>query len=79
LPTGELTGSGKGVSAAGAAVISKTVTTPAAVKPTVRANGKKKRKLNERGKVKLKPKITYAPTGGDPSPQSKKLKLKKNV
>jgi hypothetical protein len=76
---GELTGSGKAVTVAGAggAVISKTVTAPGAVELTIRAKGKKKRKLNETGKVKVTPEVTYTPTGGDPSTQSRKLKLKK--
>jgi hypothetical protein len=73
---GELTGSGKDVKVAGAAVISKTVTAPGDVKLTIRAKGRKKRKLNDTGKVKVNPKITYTPTGGDPSTQSKRLKLK---
>ena len=74
---GKLTGSGKGVKVAGAAVISKIVTAPGEVKLTIRAKGEKKQKLNETGKVKVKSKITYTPTGGDPATQSKKLKLKK--
>jgi hypothetical protein len=43
----------------------------------VKAKGKKKRKLNDTGKVKLKLSVTYTPTGGDPSTQSLKVKLKK--
>jgi hypothetical protein len=74
---GELTGSGKDVKVAGAAVISKTVTAPGDVKLTIRAKGKKKRKLNDTGKVTVKPNITYTPTGGDPSTQSRKLILTK--
>jgi hypothetical protein len=73
---GELTASGKGVNAAGAAVISKAVTAGTA-SLLIKAKGKKKRKLNENGKVKVNPTITYTPTGGDPSTQSRKLKLKK--
>jgi hypothetical protein len=76
---GELTGSGKGVKVASAAVISKTVTAPGSVKLTIRAKGKKMKTLNETGKVKVKPKITYTPTGGDPSTQSVKVKLKKQL
>ncbi len=75
---GELAASGKGVKAASQATTSKAVTAGAA-KLTIRAKGKKKGKLNDTGKVKLKPKITFTPTGGDPSTQSRKLKLKKNV
>jgi hypothetical protein len=74
---GELTGSGKDVKVAGAAVISKTVTAPGDVKLTIRAKGKKKRKLNATGAVTVTPKITYTPTGGDPSTQPTKLKLRK--
>jgi hypothetical protein len=75
---GELTGSGKGVKVASAAVISKTVS-PGNVKLTIKAKGKKKATLNETGKVNVKPKITYTPTGGSPSTQAKKLKLKKTL
>jgi hypothetical protein len=74
---GELTGSGNGVKAAGAAKISKTVTAPGEVKLLIKAKGKKKRKLNKTGKVKLKVAVTYTPTGGDPSTRSLKVKLKK--
>jgi hypothetical protein len=76
---GELTGSGKGVKVAIAARISKMVTAPGKVKLTITAKGKKKATLNDAGKVTVKPKITYTPTGGDPSTQSVKLKLKKNI
>jgi hypothetical protein len=75
---GELTGSGKGVKVAGAAgaVISKSVPAgPAQL--LIKAKGKKKKKLNETGKVKLNVAVTYTPTGGDPATQSRKLKLKK--
>lgn len=74
---GELTGSGKDVKVAGAAVITQTVTAPGEVKLTIRAKGKKKRKLSKTGMVTVKPRITYTPTGGDPSTQSRKLRLKK--
>lgn len=76
---GELTGSGKGVKVANAAVISKTVSAPGKVKLTIRAKGKKMTTLNETGKVEVRPKITYTPTGGDPSTQSLKVKLKKKL
>jgi hypothetical protein len=65
-----VTASGKGVKAAGAAMISKTVSAPGNVQLLIRAKGKKKGTLNENGKVKVKPKISYTPTGGDPSTQS---------
>jgi hypothetical protein len=77
---GELTGSGNGVkaSSAGRAVISKSVPAGAA-QLLIKAKGKKKRKLNETGKVKLNVAITFTPTGGDPSEQSLKVRLKKKL
>ena len=62
---GELNASGKGVKAAGA-VASKGVAAGQA-QLMIKAKGKKKRKLNETGKVKLAVAVTYAPTGGDPA------------
>jgi hypothetical protein len=53
------------------------VTAPGDVKLTIRARGKRQRKLNDTGKVTVQPKITYTPTDGDPSTQSRQLKLKK--
>lgn len=75
--SGELTGSGKDVKVTGPAVIGKTVTAPGDAKLTIRAKGKSLRKLNDTGKVEVTPRITYTPTGGDPSTQSRKLKLEK--
>lgn len=43
----------------------------------IKANKNKLDRLEENGKVKVKPKITFTPTGGDPSTQSRKLKLRK--
>lgn len=77
---GELAASGNGVraSSAGHAVISKAVGAgPAAL--LIKAKGKKKRKLNRKGKVKLNVAVTYTPTGGNPSTQPTKLKLKKKL
>ena len=66
------------VKSAGAAHASATtVNAPGAAQLLIRAKGKKKRKLNETGKVKLNLAITYTPTGGDASTQSTKVKLKK--
>ena len=78
---GDLTASGKGVTASGAsgAVISKAVIAPGAAQLLIKAKGKKKRKLNDTGKVKLNVAITFTPTGGDPSTQSLKVKLKKKL
>jgi hypothetical protein len=74
---GELVLSGNGVKAAGGARASATATAPGEVKLTIRAQGKKKRKLAATGKVKLNATITYTPTGGDPTSQSVKVKLRK--
>jgi hypothetical protein len=76
---GELTGSGNGVSTAGAALISRAVSAPGEVQLLIQARGKKKTKLNRKGKVKVSPTITYTPTGGDPSSQSIDVKLKKKL
>ena len=45
----------------------------------IKATGKKKKKLTQKGKVKLNVAVTYAPTGGDPGTQSVKVKLKKKI
>jgi hypothetical protein len=73
---GELTAAGKGV--AGTAGISKAVAAGSA-SLLIRATGKKKRKLNDTGKVKLNAKISYTPTGGTANTQSRKVKLKKKL
>ena len=77
---GELTGSGNGVkaSSAGTAAISKSVGAGMA-QLLIKAKGKKKRKLNQDGKVKLTVGITYTPTGGDPATQSVKVRLRKKL
>ncbi len=74
---GELTGSGKGVKVASAAVISRRVTAPGKVKLRIRARGSKKRRLERTGRVSVRLKVTYTPTGGDHRTRSKKLRLKK--
>jgi hypothetical protein len=43
----------------------------------IKAKGKKRKKLNATGKVKLNVTITYTPTNGKPATQSTKVKLKK--
>ena len=75
---GELAASGTGVKAAGVATTSKAVT-PGTATLLIKAKGKKKRKLNDTGKVKLNATISYTPTGGNPSTQSQKVKLKKKL
>jgi hypothetical protein len=75
---GELALSGNGVKTAGA-TRAVAVSTPGNVELLIRAKGKKRRKLNETGKVKVRPKVTYTPTGGDPATQSQKLTLEKRL
>jgi hypothetical protein len=75
---GELTAGGKGVKVAGDATTSKAVGAGQA-QLLIKAKGKKRRLLNETGKVSLTPKLKYTPTGGDPRTQSIKLKLKKKL
>ena len=74
---GLLTGSGNGVKVASVARPSRTVSAPGNVKLKIRAKGQKKRQLDQTGKVKLGVNVTYTPTGGDPSTESKKVKLTK--
>ena len=45
----------------------------------VKATGKKRKKLNKTGKVKLSVAVTYTPTNGDPGTESVKVKLKKKL
>jgi hypothetical protein len=73
---GELILSGKGVKRTGA-VAAKTVPAAGKVKLVIKAKGKKRRTLNQTGKVKLTAKITYTPTGADPRTKSRKLTLRK--
>jgi len=75
---GELSGSGKGIKVATAAgaMIAKSVSPPTA-SLKIKATGKQRTQLNATGKVTVKPKITYTPTGGDPRTQSLKVKLRK--
>ena len=77
---GELALSGNGVRRARAdgALAAKTVPTAGNVILPIRARGKKKRKLNETGKVTVRPRFTYIPTGGDPRTKSRRLTLKKS-
>ncbi len=76
---GELALSGNGVKPARTAVAgsANTVTAPGAVQLLIKAQAKTRIKLNETGKVAVKPRVTYTPTGGDPSTRSTKLKLEK--
>jgi hypothetical protein len=76
---GDLTGSGQGAQVASTGAVTSKAVPAGTATLLVKAKGKKKRKLNEKGKVKLNLAVTYAPTGGDPSTQSVKVKLKKRL
>jgi hypothetical protein len=76
---GVLTATGRGATARSiGAHTSKTVGAGVA-RLVIKAKGKKRRKLNQDGTVKVPVSITYTPTGGDPNTQGFPLVLKKNV
>jgi hypothetical protein len=70
--SGELALSGKGIQTA-----VKSVTAAGKTELLIKAKGKTVRKLRETGKVRVTPRITYIPTGGDPSARSMPLRLKR--
>jgi hypothetical protein len=80
---GTLSLTGKGVKAqrpAREATQSSTVTAAGTVKLLVKPQGKAKKRLNKKGKVKVAVSVTYTPTGdvpGDPNTQTDKVKLVK--
>jgi hypothetical protein len=76
---GELIGAGQGaqVASAGAHASKPLPAGPATL--LVKPAGKKKRKLNATGGVKVTVFITYTPSGGDPGTESLKVKLKKKT
>jgi hypothetical protein len=79
---GVLTGSGKGarVSVASSGPVGGVAapnTTPSEL--LVKAKGKNRKALDARGKVTLKLKVTYTPTGGDAKTMPLKIKLKKKI
>lgn len=57
------------------ATASKVIGGAGTVQLKVRAKGAKRAKLEKDGFVTVKPKVTYAPTGGDPATKSTKIKL----
>jgi hypothetical protein len=77
---GELTGTAKGAKVSVTSPTSQgSVVVPGSglSQLHVKAKGKKRRKLVETGKVKLKLKVTYIPAGGDPNTHAVKVKLRK--
>jgi hypothetical protein len=79
---GSLALSGKGVRAQQASgrapLAAKTVAAAGSVKLPVKAKGRKRVRLDQTGRVKLRASITYTPTGGSPETQTRKLKLRKS-
>jgi Glycine rich protein len=75
---GEVLVSGPGITPRGATVAVK-VKLPGTVKVPIVAKGKKRKSLNRKGKAKLRPTITYTPTGGEPNSRSTTVKLKKKL
>jgi hypothetical protein len=55
----------------------KTVAVPGVVRFGIAVTGKRKKKLERKGMVSLQLNATFTPTGGDPLPQTLKLRLKK--
>jgi hypothetical protein len=45
----------------------------------IKSKGKKRRRLNSRGRVTLRATVVYTPTNGDPNTQSRKIKLVKRL
>jgi hypothetical protein len=73
---GVLTVSGGGAAkSSSAAAASKQVPSAGTVKLKIKAKGLKKRQLARKGKVTVKPKITFTPTGGIPESLFRKIKL----
>jgi hypothetical protein len=70
---GELSLSGKGIRP----VVARSIPAPGKAKLLIRAKGKTVRQLGKTGKAKVTPRVTYTPTGGDPSTQSMALTLKR--
>ncbi|MDX6615930.1 MAG: hypothetical protein QOD60_1021 [Solirubrobacterales bacterium] len=73
---GQLTVSGDGVAAAAGSALA----TPVAAGPvqvSIRATGKKKKRLQDKHKVTLSVTIAYTPANGDPGTQTLQVKLQK--
>ena len=71
---GTVTLAGKGLTAKRA---TKTVAVARVVSFRIAVTGKRKKKLNRKGRVLVQVNATFTPTGGDPATQSISLKLKK--
>jgi hypothetical protein len=80
---GALTLTGKGVvsqrlprGARASPALARTISAPGTYKLLVKTKAKRKKKLNNTGRVKVNVSVTYMPTGGTSGSQTKKLKLK---
>ena len=81
---GELALTGKGLVKQGTTAdagnlraIERTLTAAGKVKLRVKAKGRKRRKLNRTGRVKVAAKVTYTPTFGLPATKTRKIRLRK--
>src|SRR5262245_41004294 len=72
---GELTGSGNGAEVSSTRAVNSKSVGAGKAQLRIRAKGRKKRKLNDTGKVKLEVAITYTPIGGAPNTRAVKVKL----
>ena len=57
--------------------IDRAVTAAGKMKLRIKAKGRKRRKLNRTGRVKVGAKVTYTPTFGLPATQTRKIRLRK--
>ncbi len=64
-----------GAASRAAGPLAKPVSAAGKVKLLVKSKGKKRRKLNRTGKVKVKANVTYTPTGGSPNTKTRRMKL----
>jgi hypothetical protein len=62
-----------------ASALAKAVSAAGQVKLTVEPKGKKRRRLDGTGTVKVKPKVTYTPSGGLPNTKARRIKLSKRL
>jgi Tol biopolymer transport system component len=78
--SGKLTLGGKGVvPQRPAAASAEKAVSPGTVKLSVKAKGKQRKKLNNKGKVKLTLKVSFTPNFGSGGTQTKKVTLKKKL
>jgi hypothetical protein len=74
---GDLTASGTGVTASSAAAHTSAAVSAGPVQLLVKATGKKRKKLNKKGKVSVAVTVTYTPENGAPAAQTVTVKLQK--